>query len=100
MFPSAWTRGITPMSDYKYKAFISYSHEDEKWATWLHRGLERYRIPRHIVNATDSASDRLTPIFRDREELASASSLTDAIEKAMKRRKRNLIRHRMISLQQ
>jgi hypothetical protein len=23
------------MSEYKYKAFISYSHADEKWARWL-----------------------------------------------------------------
>ena len=23
------------MSDFKYKAFISYSHTDEKWAKWL-----------------------------------------------------------------
>ena len=30
--------------EYKYKAFISYAHEDEKWAKWLHRALESYRL--------------------------------------------------------
>ena len=30
---------------FKYRAFISYSHSDEKWARWLHRGLETYRMP-------------------------------------------------------
>jgi tetratricopeptide (TPR) repeat protein len=71
------------MSDYNYKAFISYSHEDEKWATWLHRGLERYRVPKHIVGSAGLDSDRLTPIFRDREELGSASSLTKKIDEAL-----------------
>ena len=71
------------MSDYKYKAFISYSHEDEKWATWLHRALERYRVPKHIVSSAGLDSDRLTPIFRDREELGSASSLTNEIGEAL-----------------
>jgi len=28
------------MPDFKYKAFISYSHNDEKWADWLHKALE------------------------------------------------------------
>ena len=32
------------MSDeYKYRAFISYSHRDEQWASWLHKALETYR---------------------------------------------------------
>jgi len=35
----------------KYRAFISYSHADEKWAGWLHKALETYRIPKHLVAA-------------------------------------------------
>ena len=27
-------------SAFRYRAFISYSHRDETWARWLHRGLE------------------------------------------------------------
>ena len=34
---------------FKYRAFISYSHSDEKWARWLHRSLETYRLPQHLV---------------------------------------------------
>ena len=34
---------------FKYRAFISYSHADEKWARWLHRSLETYRVPRRLV---------------------------------------------------
>ena len=34
---------------FKYRAFISYSHSDERWAGWLHRALESYRVPRRLV---------------------------------------------------
>jgi len=30
---------------FKYRAFISYSHADEQWATWLHKAIETYRVP-------------------------------------------------------
>ena len=35
--------------DYKYWAFISYSHHDTKWAEWLHKLLETYHVPRQLV---------------------------------------------------
>jgi len=38
-----------PRKDYKYKAFISYSHQDKKWGDWLHRALETYRVPKGLV---------------------------------------------------
>jgi len=28
--------------EFKYRAFISYSHSDEVWAKWLHKALETY----------------------------------------------------------
>jgi tetratricopeptide (TPR) repeat protein len=63
---------------YKYKAFISYSHADEKWARWLHRALESYKPPRHLVGTrTDMGEvpEKMAPVFRDREELASSTDL-------------------------
>ena len=57
------------MSDFKYKAFISYSHTDEKWAKWLHRSLETYRVPKHIVQEHGLDSNRLIPIFTDDDEI-------------------------------
>src|SRR5277367_2845023 len=33
---------------FEYYAFISYSHKDEKWAKWLHKKLETYRLPSAI----------------------------------------------------
>ena len=35
--------------EYKYKAFICYSHKDEKLGKWLHRGIERYKIPKGLI---------------------------------------------------
>ncbi len=71
------------MSQFKYRAFISYSHADEKWATWLHRQLENYRIPKKLVQRAGLASNRLKPIFRDRDELGTSPSLSNAIEEAL-----------------
>lgn len=36
------------MAEYRYWAFISYSHQDEEWAGWLHRAIETYRVPRNV----------------------------------------------------
>ncbi len=72
--------------DYKYKAFISYSHADEKWARWLHRSLENYRVPKRLVGRqTDMGKvpTRLAPVFRDREELASATDLGNKLTQAL-----------------
>ena len=71
---------------FKYKAFISYSHADRHWARWLHRALESYRVPKHLVGTDTNAGSipaRLTPIFRDRDELASSSDLTGQIQEAL-----------------
>jgi Flp pilus assembly protein TadD len=65
-------------STYRYKAFISYAHADEKWARWLHRALESYRPPKRLVGTTTPMGEvppRLAPVFRDREELASSTDL-------------------------
>jgi len=71
----------------KYWAFLSYSHADRKWADWLHKGLETYRIPRHLIGK-DSRDGRIParvfPIFRDREELPVSSDLGSNISEALR----------------
>lgn len=70
----------------RYRAFISYSHRDARVAAWLHRSLEGYRIPKPLRGSTGEFGllpDRLQPIFRDREELASASALGDRLQQAL-----------------
>lgn len=51
-------------------AFISYNHKDVKWAKWLRRKLEWYRLPSEIHNEFDD-SRYIRPVFRDRDELDS-----------------------------
>jgi tetratricopeptide (TPR) repeat protein len=72
---------------FKYRAFISYSHADSKWAAWLHKSLETYRIPKHLVGRETvfgPIPERLAPVFRDREELASATNLGDKLTTALR----------------
>ena len=76
------------MKERTYRAFISYSHRDAVWAKWLHRSLERYRVPRQLVRAqtpVGPAPRRLTPIFRDIDELPTSSDLSESVESALRR---------------
>jgi tetratricopeptide (TPR) repeat protein len=67
----------------KYRAFLSYSHADERRASWIHRRLEKYRIPPDVVEAYQLPSSRLKPIFRDRDELSSSADLGLEITSAL-----------------
>ena len=70
----------------QYWAFISYSHRDRSWGRWLHHSLETYRIPRQLIGADGRDGPiprRLIPVFRDREELPSASDLGTTIGNAL-----------------
>lgn len=71
----------------QYQAFISYAHHDERWAKWLQRSLEHYRVPaklrRQLSRDEQSLPSRLHPVFRDRDELASSSDLSESICSAM-----------------
>ena len=70
----------------QYWAFLSYSHRDAKWGSWLHKALESYRPPKQLVGlatARGAVPKRLAPIFRDREELASATDLGASINEAL-----------------
>ena len=74
------------MDQPKYWAFLSYSHRDAKWGSWLHKTLESYRPPKQLVGThtvRGSVPKRLSPIFRDREELASATDLGTSISAAL-----------------
>lgn len=69
---------------HRYIAFLSYSHRDRRVARWLHQTLEKYRIPQSARDAAEPVlPGRLTPIFRDRDELPTSSSLSNAINLAL-----------------
>ena len=71
----------------KYWAFLSYSHRDARWANWLHRSVESYRPPKALVGTLGERGPvprRLSPLFRDREELATATDLGTVIAEALR----------------
>lgn len=71
-----------------YRAFISYSHRDEQIAKTLHKRLETYRLPRKLIGSPSergSIPARLTPIFRDLDELSAADDLSVEIKSALAR---------------
>ncbi|HEY0044524.1 MAG TPA: TIR domain-containing protein [Allosphingosinicella sp.] len=69
-----------------YTAFLSYSHKDADAARRLHRRLEAYRLPKRLVGAAGARGEvpaRLTPVFRDREELPAAGDLSEMVRSAL-----------------
>lgn len=74
------------MVDFRFKAFISYSHRNSVQAEWLLKKLESYRIPPHL-NASrrefGRAGETIGRIFRDREVLPASGSMDDDIQRAI-----------------
>ena len=69
-----------------YYAFLSYSHKDHEMADWLHGELERFHVPRSLAGKLTTNGvipRRLTPVFRDRHELAAADDLGEEIREAL-----------------
>jgi tetratricopeptide (TPR) repeat protein len=65
----------------KYRAFLSYSHADAKWSTWLHQQLERFRIAKELAGRETPIGpvpSSLRPIFRDRDDFTGGTTLTEA----------------------
>jgi tetratricopeptide (TPR) repeat protein len=76
-----------PAGDFRYRAFISYSHRDRALGEWLHRALETYRVPKRLVGQATRMGKvpaRIAPVFRDREELPTATNLGEVINEALR----------------
>ena len=70
----------------RYYAFLSYSHKDKELADWLHRELERFRVPSALagkLTANGVVPRRLTPIFRDEQDLSAGGDLAQEIKGAL-----------------
>jgi tetratricopeptide (TPR) repeat protein len=70
----------------RYYAFLSYSHKDKELADWLHRELERFRVPRALggrLTANGVVPRRLAPIFRDQQDLSAGADLAEEIRAAV-----------------
>ena len=82
----SWGKVVPEPETFKYWAFISYSRINSAWAEWLHRALESYSVPRRLrgqIRPSGSIPARLSPIFRDQDELSSSSDLGGSIRQAL-----------------
>ncbi|GBL03422.1 TIR domain-containing protein [Glaciecola sp. KUL10] len=73
-------------ASHTFRAFISYSHADKETAKWLHRSLERYKLPKKLVGKSTSLGPvpkRLSPIFRDQDELSASGNLDADLQSAL-----------------
>ena len=71
---------------FKYYAFISYSRKDSRAAAFLHRRLEKFRIPVKRVPAEvrQGLGKFVRPVFRDKRDLEiGESSFTEDVKKAL-----------------
>jgi WD40 repeat protein len=72
----------------QYWAFISYSHQDEEWASWLHKAIETYSEHKKLVGMRNRYGEpvpaRLFPVFRDRRELEGALDLPEHLHDALR----------------
>src|SRR5437764_1116160 len=72
---------LVEIAAFKYRAFLSYSHRDTRWAKWLHRALEGYHIDKDFIGCAGGTAGpvpkSMRPIFRDREDFAGGHILTN-----------------------
>jgi hypothetical protein len=77
------------LQGYDYYAFISYCHQDEKWAKWLHEKLERYHLPAILCKEQSLPRD-IKPIFRYPTDMPTGN-LHKNIHKELETSKRLII---------
>ena len=86
-------RSIDEQQDYQYYAFISYSHKDMKWAKWLQKKLETYKLPSKLQeNDTERKGKKnspylIQPVFRDETSINPGKSVEDALKSELEKSK-------------
>jgi len=78
-------------NDFRYWAFISYSHHDKRVARWLKRELSKQDVPRHLRDKVSEPSSRLEAVFLDEESGAASNSLTTELETALRKSRTLLV---------
>lgn len=79
--------GALFVTEFHYKAFICYSHQNSAVASRLMRKLEAYRVPGHLSGHSKQrprTSKSLGKMFRDREELPASDCLDSKLLDALK----------------
>lgn len=71
---------------YTYYAFISYKHRDKKWAKWVQKQLEHYRLPNRLCRQNRTPK-HVTPIFRDETDLTGGKTVYDLLDEKIRQSK-------------
>jgi len=66
-----------------YRAFISYSQKDKRFAKRLHKVLESYKLPTGIDVQASATKRRLGRFFRDEDEMGASTDLGQALRDAI-----------------
>jgi len=68
---------------HQYRAFISYSHSDSRYAIQLQRSLENFRLAQDTTEKLGLSGNQLGTVFRDASDLGAASELSAALTDAL-----------------
>jgi hypothetical protein len=71
-------------SNFKFYAFISYSHKNPQWAEWLQRRIETYKLPTVSRKEDSNLPKRVKPVFLDTTDLNVERSLDDALREKLR----------------
>jgi tetratricopeptide (TPR) repeat protein len=72
-----------PWSLFRYKAFISYAHEDQAFAQWLEERMGAFTVPRDLQGMWTPVGPvpaDLRPVFRDQTNLSASHDLSEELE--------------------
>ena len=77
--------------EYQYYAFISYSHKDMKWARWLQKELETYKLPSKLQENQPQGEEKkenpIQPVFRDETSINPGKTVDDALKSELEKSK-------------
>ncbi len=76
--------------NFKYYAFISYSHEDEEYAKWLQKKLEAYRLPT-VLQKQHSELPKKLKIFRDQTDIGVGGTVEHALSRELQDSKKLIV---------
>lgn len=75
---------------YHFSAFISYCHKDEKWAKWLQKEIEYYRLPVALCRELQFAERKLNPVYRYQTDM-TPGQLSENIRSQLNKSKKLIV---------
>lgn len=74
---------IVEHEEFKYYAFISYSHKDQRIAKNLQKRLEKYHLPAALHKKHPGLPKKLSPVFIDELDLVGLGTLKESLQEKL-----------------